>query len=200
MGDFFKPWRRKIGVVTLVMACGLAAFWIKSSILHDLLTWNLKTTSYYVESCVGQMHFVSNSFLPDRDFVESRDFEKLMKLWVTGKMPTFSHISQPLLKFWGYERDDDGRLSYHPLQRSKINWQYEFAGFHISDSGKIEGLPQGIKIRSIRCIVPYWSIVIPLTLLSAWLLLRRFEPSLDVERARRPSPLVEKRGRSGQGR
>ena len=30
MGDFFKPWRRKIGVVTLLMACVFAAGWVKS--------------------------------------------------------------------------------------------------------------------------------------------------------------------------
>ena len=28
MGDYFKPWRRKIGVATLVMACVFAAGWV----------------------------------------------------------------------------------------------------------------------------------------------------------------------------
>lgn len=30
MGDFFKPWRRKIGVLTLVIACVLAMRWAAS--------------------------------------------------------------------------------------------------------------------------------------------------------------------------
>ena len=27
MGDYFKPWRRKFGVVTLIVACLLAIIW-----------------------------------------------------------------------------------------------------------------------------------------------------------------------------
>ena len=30
MGDFFKGWRRKVGCVTLVMACGMATMWLRS--------------------------------------------------------------------------------------------------------------------------------------------------------------------------
>ena len=35
MGDFFKPWRRRIGVVTLMMACAITSLWIRSrGIVH----------------------------------------------------------------------------------------------------------------------------------------------------------------------
>ena len=38
MGDYFKPWRRKIGVLTLVMACVFMGAWVRSnSILDELL-------------------------------------------------------------------------------------------------------------------------------------------------------------------
>ena len=33
MREFFKPWRRKIGVVTLVMACVLMAGWVRSEMI-----------------------------------------------------------------------------------------------------------------------------------------------------------------------
>ena len=35
MGGYFKPWRRKIGVVTLVMACVLMAGWVRSLTVAD---------------------------------------------------------------------------------------------------------------------------------------------------------------------
>lgn len=31
MSNYFKPWRRKIGVVTLVMACVFAAVWARTT-------------------------------------------------------------------------------------------------------------------------------------------------------------------------
>ena len=35
MGEFFKGWRRKVGVLTLVMACMFMAVWIRSSLVID---------------------------------------------------------------------------------------------------------------------------------------------------------------------
>lgn len=35
MGEFFKPRRRKLGVLTLVMACVSAAGWVRSLTMHD---------------------------------------------------------------------------------------------------------------------------------------------------------------------
>ena len=35
MGDFFKLWRRKIGLLTLVMACAFMVAWIRSTITYD---------------------------------------------------------------------------------------------------------------------------------------------------------------------
>ena len=37
MGEYFKPWRRKIGVVTLVMACVFAGAWVRSILVHDVI-------------------------------------------------------------------------------------------------------------------------------------------------------------------
>jgi hypothetical protein len=35
MGNFFHGWRRKVGLLTLVMACLFMAGWVRSSIFHD---------------------------------------------------------------------------------------------------------------------------------------------------------------------
>ena len=47
MGDFFKPWRRKIGVLTLLMACVFIGLLIRSRNSVDLVTL-YSTKSNYV--------------------------------------------------------------------------------------------------------------------------------------------------------
>ena len=37
MGEFFKPRRRKIGCVTLTVACLLVAAWVRSLIVDDIV-------------------------------------------------------------------------------------------------------------------------------------------------------------------
>ena len=37
MPDYFKPLRRKIGVVTLVLACVFAAMWVRSGRIQDVV-------------------------------------------------------------------------------------------------------------------------------------------------------------------
>jgi hypothetical protein len=41
MGNFFKPWRRKAGCVTLVIACGLIAAWFRSLFCIDVIGFGL---------------------------------------------------------------------------------------------------------------------------------------------------------------
>src|SRR5689334_11887992 len=41
MGEYFKPFRRKIGVITLVMACVFSAGWIRSRNTSDFLRLNV---------------------------------------------------------------------------------------------------------------------------------------------------------------
>ncbi len=35
MREFFRGWRRKVGCVTLVMACGLMGLWIRSGLMAE---------------------------------------------------------------------------------------------------------------------------------------------------------------------
>ncbi len=39
MGNFFKPWRRKIGVVTLLMALVSAGGWVRSLTITDAMSF-----------------------------------------------------------------------------------------------------------------------------------------------------------------
>ena len=46
MREFFRPWRRKVGLVTLVMACVFAVGWIRSLTSTDAFQWNLKSFGF----------------------------------------------------------------------------------------------------------------------------------------------------------
>ena len=58
MRVFFKSWRRKIGVLTLVMACVFAAGWVRSFGNYDSLGLNCRPWRYAISSGWGELHFV----------------------------------------------------------------------------------------------------------------------------------------------
>ena len=35
MGEYFKPYRRKFGILTLMIACKFMAGWVRSLFIHD---------------------------------------------------------------------------------------------------------------------------------------------------------------------
>ena len=104
MGDFFKPWRRKIGVLTLVMACFVAAGWVRSFVVEDNFG-----------DIISQNGVIKK--------VEYRSTAGLIVL------------------------DNNGNVLSQTIDTSPTSWEEPVWR------------------------IPYWWIVIPLTLLSAWLLL-----------------------------
>jgi hypothetical protein len=53
MYSFFHGWRRKAGVVTLVVACAVFVVWIRSTIITDTLWIHSGTQFHQVHSCRG---------------------------------------------------------------------------------------------------------------------------------------------------
>lgn len=58
MGDFFKPWKRKVGLVTLLLACVFAAAWTRSLFVEDFLgngwrSWNGAIEQVFYTSSAG---------------------------------------------------------------------------------------------------------------------------------------------------
>lgn len=60
MGAYFKSWRRKIGVVTLLFACVLAAIWARSMVVKDIF---LAHSKGYVHSSgeIKEIWFVTST-------------------------------------------------------------------------------------------------------------------------------------------
>lgn len=160
MGSYFKPLRRKIGVVTLVMACLFAAGWVRSSVVQDHAQICYQRSAHDLNSNGGRFQ------------------------WDCYRDPEVIRFGYgpPSFNWQTYERNQPA-IDTH-WGRSRTNWQCGWLGVKVcygkvhTHSGEVHtagGIvfvnPRMLNIRSLE--VPYWSIVIPLTLLSAYLLLSK---------------------------
>jgi len=150
MPTYFKPLRRKMGMVTLMMACVMAAGWVRSfSILEHAYSPLGQQSMVYFSSgdgfiCCGRAHARTLDYFP----------RKL-----------------------GWYIVPDVRLEAFLLD---WRWIARYAGFGIAVVETSAQVDQNLFV-----IFPYWSMVIPLTLLSAWLLLSK-------PRVAKPTATVEK--------
>jgi hypothetical protein len=136
MGNYFKPWRRKIGVVTLVLACVFLGLRLRSLRMADTVAFLHAGSSKSLRSFDGRLEWHDD-------------------LWISGNMPqpvrwqsmTLSHYQW----IWSIEKD---------TARLNVDVARQF------------GSSQR-ELVQIAFMVPYWSITIPLTMMSAWLLLSK---------------------------
>ena len=148
MLDYFKPVRRKLGVVTLAMACLFAAGWVRSDHRSDIVMYDLNVNddNWGAISSYRQRLRWAHIFGDPDNLKESAGFQVL-----SYPVPPPSEV---LLS------EDYCRL--------------EFLGFEFKLFPRIRGsLPPPFETL---IAVPYWSIVLPLTLLSACLLLNKPRP------------------------
>jgi len=148
MGEFFKGWRRKVGVMTLVLACVLSVGWVRSQTLVE--TIEFQSDRRTVQSLIS-----GGGSLCWQTFCEGEG-PKRTHLWlsVTHAESGFRIYSDP--DFW-----------------SSYLFGFAYKRLDIWDS-------QWYRVL----MIPYWSIVAPLTLLSAYLLLskpRIAKPKKEVE-------------------
>jgi len=129
MRDFFKPWRRKAGCVTLVLACAFAAGWVRSLFICDVLF-------------VHRYVFGSNNGL---------------LTWV---------LCQDQGESYSYRAK---KLEPVFLTLIDVEWSSGWDKFRIG-AGR-NGNPTGNRVKF--AIAPYWSVVLSLTVLSAYLLLAK---------------------------
>ena len=159
VSDFFKGWRRKAGLVTLTMACLLAVGWMRSILYWDMI---------YFSQLPGTGH----------DLVSERG----LLGWERMTFPIEEDSSYPMVK---WESDPNSRtgeaLNFAYLESTSDEsfvWRRCYGGFSIGETSGVGILPpfsfdkDDLPFTPMRyVIVPYWSLVLPLTLLSAWLIL-----------------------------
>lgn len=145
MRGLFRGWKRKVGVVTLLMAVLLIVGWIRSYLVCD--TVNIQTGPFTVQ------------------FISSVD-ALLMWMGIDGRKSWVV----PKVHFWettdSYDLDQNG-LNH---ESRRLDW-HNSAVYNFSEQWYTGAEEPPIEVEMAFWIFPYWSIVLPLTLLSAYLLL-----------------------------
>ena len=133
MGEFFHGWRRKIGVVTLVLACMFTAGWVRSVLISDVVR-------------------IHNHIFGSKRAVLS---------WVRC-IDAFTNKSYDYSTSTGEEADTWASID--------ARWSWNWCGVHIGDGKNTRSK----AYNSIAfALIPYWMLVVPLTLTSLWLLLTK---------------------------
>ena len=147
MGEFFRGWRRKIGVVTLVMACVFMGGWVRSTIIGDFI-------------CIPFGNYISEEIGSVDETISWSHYSTAFPIsWRTGD------TKRP----WdgGGRINDLSGICLTDSPKLGVGW-----GTAEVLSGQTM---KPVKVTFI--LVPYWFITIPLTLLSLWLLLVKPGPS-----------------------
>ena len=149
MREFFRGWRRKIGCVTLLMSMGFMTLWVRSLSFVDAVSIPIAK------------HTLLNVSSDDQSVIcETQGIE-------------FRELT------WDFLQWDSGpRVVTTPDGKYGIHWLWKWHGFGVGDGIAFPDIPPSFSPATI-CSFPYWSLVVPLTLISLWLLLpkRRKSPS-----------------------
>ena len=152
MAEFFRGWKRKVGCVTLLMALMLVAGWVRSEAIRDFIMLDLnKSDGNWDWVYSNRQRLFWQRTYDDPDYTRRMPYFKMQSLGI----PHRSNL-------------DDHQNSMDYLYRKR------FFGFELAWFSTYGSITQPYS-RVIA--VPYWSITIPLTSLSAWLLLSRSRKS-----------------------
>lgn len=159
MAAYFHGWRRKSGCVTLVMALATMGMWIRSQCICDTVEISTGAACYRIVCIDGQVEFVRC-----RD-VGGRAFAVTKMGWVWWPV---SWVSGPkLLAPWELVADNPASFGL-PIEAvdGEIIENGTWFGFRFHKS-------QLGQFLLSEATIPHWTIVIPLTLLAAYLILVR---------------------------
>lgn len=183
MREFFKPWRRKIGCATLLLAIGFVAIWIRNQSTTDTLEY-------------GPVKEIKLDFGPDIGEAKIKEwagekaawtFCKDGILWSRGQHSGLQ--SAPEFMNFTYRLSDKTPIQLPDPNGEfcQADWHWQWCGFqfgkyylgrhfNIGSRDAFESHGHDVIWR-----FPHWAIAAPLTLLSTWLLLSKQESQ------RRPS-------------
>ncbi len=149
---FFQGWRRKVGCVTLLMACLFMTGWVRGLFFVDFLWFPGEKGAY-----LHQVMFTRNMAIFQKSVSLSSDF---LLPW---DEETFYVNSYPR---WQWRPSDD--MGFLLANYPKVTWRCRVSGFDIVEASADDDIYRGTFVA-----IPYFSIITPLTLLSAWLLLSK---------------------------
>ena len=153
MGEFLRGWRRKAGLVALMLACILMAAWVRSPLNADFVQFQLGTSYVTFASNQHGLWWVMSE-LPGSIYQPGNLSFKNQTFALPGHRRPFSNDPFGHLINW----------SWGTQQRS------DWCGFHYGrycDDRPFNGIHFTFRI------IPHWAAVLPLTLISAYLLLAK---------------------------
>lgn len=146
MREFFKGWRRKVGCVALVMAVFLAAVWRRSQTYADGFVLPVSSNMFGIISSLSSMEF----------FVAGFQSDEAASQWLSSGWQTTR-----IRRNWkGDVLDDETTVGI-----GDNRWVWGRFGFGMFENDT------GGNHRLVAVIIPFWSLVVPVTLLSAFLIL-----------------------------
>lgn len=165
MREFLRGWRRKLGCVTLVAACTVTVFWLRSFVHGDEIALTLCGRSHSFGSELGQL-----SWWTWRDLQESPLWSAPRIRWDTWQMP-------PAHRPHGEKIAFAGGIDLGFPNRAAVDWQeikelLRISGAAIDDSNSIS-LVVNPSAPAMKWSVSHQAIVTTLTLLSTYLLVWR---------------------------
>ena len=146
MREFFRGWRRKFGVVTLVMACVLTAGWLRSGENFDFVSIPFIDGSYGIMSADHRVKMTRSESTFDASWTSG----DLSQLGMVYNMEGIRSRWNPFRDAYVHQRWDWGEVS---LATSQLK------------------IPPNTNFQC--CVIPYWPITVGLTLISAYLLISK---------------------------
>lgn len=171
---YFKALRRKFGVVTLLMACMLAAVWVRSHVVCDTISWWGTNTddclSTTTSSVVWQRTRMTPRIEPQKNVVKET---VATEVEVNGKIVVVENeilrnvtvTEHVIYKHWE-THPPSGDSAYD--DEPGLRWRWRCYGFGLGEFDQVSS-EQQLFIKLLY--IPFWSFVLPLTLISGYLLL-----------------------------
>jgi hypothetical protein len=149
MNDYLAGWRRKTSVLTLGIALLFSIGWVRSFNVRDIYSFTRNDSMITFRSFEGGLGW--------------QRFSPVGSLASTGWRSDYQFkfaVSDPWWRFDNFEDAD-------------LEWRWDWAEFSFGSAAKKD--PP--ILRNLRLwIIPYWALVTPLVLISAYLLLTKQRP------------------------
>ena len=166
MSEFFKPWRRKIGVLALLMSCVSIGGWLRSRFTQDTFTMGFGSSSYCKLVSVSDRILIANVSMDEKLPIQTVP-------WTSQK-----------------PRKNGWEIVLPLPDRSKLVCMHPFSE-DLYSTGNDEMGANFISFAIKWCQFPYWFVALPLTALSAFLLISRPRQSTQKKL---PEPIRDEGG------
>jgi hypothetical protein len=155
VSEVLHGWRRKTGVLTLVMACLFAGAWIRSLTIGEMVWISIhKANIHEFKSVNGGLYWKSELIHGATDSIQTR---------------------------FGYDSTADG---IDDFEEGTDSHKWDSCGFAAGDYSWTLSDRSGSTNGEVNyCRIPYWSITASLTLISLWLLFSKPRSAKKAETA-----------------